>query len=39
MPTLVNWELLKNPLSWIIMFLMVAVAYIGAQLVVTNANQ
>jgi hypothetical protein len=39
MPTLVNWELLKNPISWIIMFLMVAVAYIGAHLITLSINE
>lgn len=30
MPNIVNWELIGNPLNWIIMFLMIAIAYMGA---------
>lgn len=29
----VNWELLKNPINWIIVFLMVAIAGFGIGLI------
>lgn len=29
MPQLVNWELLKNPVNWIIVALMLAIATFG----------
>jgi hypothetical protein len=38
MPQLINWELARNPLNWIIMFLMVAIAYMGAGLIAANAS-
>jgi len=29
MPTLINWDLLKEPINWIIVFLMLAIAAFG----------
>jgi hypothetical protein len=34
----INLELLENPLNWLIMFLMVAIAFMGAQYVVISNN-
>jgi hypothetical protein len=34
----INMEIAKNPLNWIILFLMVAVAAIGASYVAMNVN-
>ena len=36
---IINWELVSNPLNWIIMFLMVAIAYMGASYVATSYHQ
>lgn len=36
--TIVNKNLITNPITWIVMFLMVAIAYIGAGYVVSSAN-
>jgi hypothetical protein len=36
--TIVNTELLSNPLNWVILFLMVAIAYIGAGYIVSSAK-
>ena len=37
----VNWELLKNPINWIIVFLMVAIAGFGVGLIysATQTNE
>lgn len=34
----VNWDLLKNPANWIIVFLMVALAVAGLAVVMTASN-
>jgi hypothetical protein len=36
--TLINSELISNPLNWVILFLMVAIAFIGAGYVVSSAK-
>jgi hypothetical protein len=36
--TIVNTQLITNPINWVILFLMVAVAYIGAGYVAESAN-
>jgi hypothetical protein len=36
--TIVNTTLISNPISWIIVFLMVAIAYIGAGYIIQSAN-
>lgn len=36
--TIINKDLITNPISWVIMFLMVAIAYIGAGYIVESAN-
>ena len=33
MPTLINWELLGNPLNWLIVALMLAIAAFGLHLI------
>lgn len=33
MPTLVNWELLRNPVNWVIVALMVLIGTFGLHLV------
>jgi hypothetical protein len=33
MPELVNWQLLKEPINWIIVFLMLAIATFGLSLI------
>jgi hypothetical protein len=35
---ILNWELISNPLNWAILFLMVAIAFIGAGYVVSSAD-
>lgn len=35
---MLNFELIKNPLNWVIIFLMVAIAYIGAGYIVSSAK-
>jgi hypothetical protein len=35
---IVNTEILSNPLNWLVLFLMVAIAYIGAGYVVSSAK-
>lgn len=35
---MLNWELIKNPLNWVILFLMVAIAYIGAGYITASAK-
>ena len=37
-PTIVNREIILNPLNWIILFLMVAIAYIGAGYIASSAD-
>ena len=32
MPTLINWELLRNPANWIVVALMLAIAAFGLHL-------
>lgn len=38
MPDLINWELIKNPLNWVIVALMLAIAVFGLNLIVGSAN-
>lgn len=38
MDRFLNFELMKNPLNWVIMFLMVAIAFTGAHLVASSLN-
>lgn len=35
---IINGELISNPLNWIIMFLMVAIAYMGAGYIASHFN-
>ena len=35
---IVNTEILGNPLNWVVLFLMVAIAYIGAGYIVSSAK-
>jgi hypothetical protein len=35
---IVNTEILSNPLNWVVLFLMVAIAYIGAGYIVSSAK-
>jgi hypothetical protein len=35
---IVNTEILSNPLNWLVLFLMVAIAYIGAGYIVSSAK-
>lgn len=34
----VNWALLSNPMNWIIVFLMVAIAGAGIAVIITSQN-
>lgn len=36
--TIVNREIIGNPINWVILFLMVAIAYIGAGYVASSAD-
>ena len=36
MPQLVNWELLANPLNWIVVALMLAIAAFGLHLLLSE---
>jgi hypothetical protein len=36
--TIINWQLAGNPLNWIIIFLMVAIAFMGAGYIIESAN-
>ena len=36
MPELINWELLKNPVNWIIVALMLAIATFGLCLLMSE---
>ena len=38
MPTLINWELLSNPLNWIVVALMLAIAAFGLHMVLGAAD-
>jgi hypothetical protein len=38
MPRIINWDLAGNPLNWIILFLMIAIAYMGAGYIASSAN-
>jgi hypothetical protein len=38
MPQLINWELIKNPLNWIIVALMLAIAAFGLHLIMEGGN-
>ena len=38
MPQLVNWELIKNPVNWIIVALMLGIAAFGLCLVMQGGN-
>lgn len=35
---IVNTEIMSNPLNWVVLFLMVAIAYIGAGYIVSSAK-
>jgi hypothetical protein len=35
---IVNTEIMGNPLNWVVLFLMVAIAYIGAGYIVSSAK-
>lgn len=35
---IVNTDLIRNPLNWVVLFLMVAIAYIGAGYIVSSAS-
>jgi hypothetical protein len=35
---IVNTEIMRNPLNWVVLFLMVAIAYIGAGYIVSSAK-
>jgi hypothetical protein len=35
---IINWELISNPINWVIIFLMMAIAYIGAGYVASSAD-
>jgi hypothetical protein len=35
---ILNTELIKNPVNWVVLFLMVAIAYIGAGYIVASAK-
>jgi hypothetical protein len=37
MPELINWALLKEPVNWIIVFLMLAIAVFGLSLILGPA--
>lgn len=36
MPTLINWQLLKEPVNWIIVALMLAIAAFGLHLIMSG---
>jgi hypothetical protein len=36
MPQLVNWELLRNPMNWVVVALMLAIAAFGLHLVMSG---
>jgi hypothetical protein len=38
MPQIVNWELLKEPVNWIIVALMLAIAVFGLNLIMAPAG-
>jgi hypothetical protein len=38
MPDLINWEILKNPLNWAIVALMLAIAVFGLNLVMNSGG-
>ena len=38
MPQLINWELIKNPINWVIVGLMLAIAVFGLNLVMEPGN-
>jgi hypothetical protein len=38
MPDLINWEILKNPLNWVIVALMLAIAVFGLNLIMNQAG-
>jgi hypothetical protein len=38
MPQLINWELIKSPVNWIIVALMLAIAAFGLNLIMTGGN-
>lgn len=33
MPRLINWELIRNPLNWVVVYLMVAFAIVALALI------
>ena len=35
---IVNFELIGNPITWIVLFLMVSIAYMGAGLIALHMN-
>jgi hypothetical protein len=38
MPDLINWELLRNPVNWIIVALMLAIATFGLALLMSGGS-
>lgn len=38
MPQLVNWEILANPINWVIVALMLAIAVFGLNLIMNSSN-
>jgi hypothetical protein len=38
MPKLINWELISNPVNWVIVALMLAIATFGLSLVLNDQN-
>jgi hypothetical protein len=38
MPQIINWEIISNPLNWIIVGLMLAIAVFGLNLIAGSAS-
>lgn len=38
MPDLINWELVRNPINWVVVALMLAIAVFGLSLVMNEAG-
>lgn len=34
----INWDIIGNPVNWVVLFLMVAIAFIGAGYIVSSAK-
>jgi hypothetical protein len=39
MPQLINWDLLANPLNWVVVGLMLMIAVFGLNLIMGQASQ